>query len=161
MRSLFLCFFVLFLPNYPCLAASIAMPRSIFLNGIDISSAKNQVMSGVTVRIDSRGSIYIEAPQYEVQQESTFLPLSRQTPPHPQIPVHRAPGSLPNTVTPEDPKQGLALPVDSGDTMGQAEAEKPKPIQAESALLEKEGTRINPNAAAGEAIPQPAIPKNP
>ena len=44
--------------------------RGIFLNGIDISSAKHQTLENVTIRIDGQGNIYIEAPHYEVNEEA-------------------------------------------------------------------------------------------
>jgi hypothetical protein len=51
--------------------------KSIFLNGVDVSSAKNQSLKNVNVRISESGDIYIDAPHYEAKEEKTFLPLSR------------------------------------------------------------------------------------
>jgi outer membrane biosynthesis protein TonB len=50
--------------------------RSIFLNGVDISSARNQDLRNVHVKITETGDIFISAPQYQVTEEETFMPLS-------------------------------------------------------------------------------------
>ena len=138
--------------------------RVIYLNGVDISSAKNQSLEQVNVRIDSRGQIYIEAPQYEVQQESTFVPLSRQTPQRPNLPVHRSPGPLPNEVEVPASKQELASPAEPGDTMSQPETVQP--VQASgSGLMEKEGTRKQldgiPSKEGTGASLSPGVQPNP
>ena len=54
-----------------------ATARNIFLNGTNVSGAKNQFLENVTLQIDKDGNIYIEAPHYHVQEESTFIPLSQ------------------------------------------------------------------------------------
>jgi hypothetical protein len=138
--------------------------RVIYLNGVDISSAKNQSLEQVNVRIDARGNVYIEAPQYEVQQESTFVPLSRQTPPHPNLPVHRSPGPLPNEVEMPASKQELASPAETGDIMNQPEAALP--ISASAAgMMEKEGTRKQPDGIPSKEGPgaslSPGMQPNP
>jgi hypothetical protein len=138
--------------------------RVIYLNGVDISSAKNQSLEQVNVRIDSRGQIYIEAPQYEVQQESTFVPLSRQTPPHANLPVHRPPGPLNNEVEVPASKQELASPAETGDTMNQPETVQPAQA-AGSGLMEKEGTRKQPDGIPSKegsgASLSPGVQPNP
>ena len=53
--------------------------RSIFLNGIDISSARSQDLRNVHIKISETGDIFISAPQYQVTEEETFLPLSSYT----------------------------------------------------------------------------------
>ena len=53
------------------------MSRSLFLNGVDISSARNQEMKNVTVRIDENGDLFIEAPHYDVREESEYLPVTK------------------------------------------------------------------------------------
>lgn len=53
--------------------------RSIFLNGIDISSARSQDLRNVHVKISETGDVFISAPQYQVTEEETFLPLSSYT----------------------------------------------------------------------------------
>ncbi|WP_130611592.1 hypothetical protein [Fluviispira sanaruensis] len=49
--------------------------RIIFLNGVNISSVRNQDLENVTVRIDKNGNIQIEAPQYEVGVEQSYHPM--------------------------------------------------------------------------------------
>lgn len=141
-----------------------ATVRSIYLNGVDISAAKNQNLEQVNVRIDTRGNIYVEAPQYEVQQESTFVPLSRQAPPHPNLPVHKSPGPLPNEVEVPASKQELASPPETGDTLNQAEANPPAGA-AGAGLMEKEGTRKqpdgNPSKDGAAATLSPGVQSNP
>ncbi|MBC7532984.1 MAG: hypothetical protein H7318_15525 [Oligoflexus sp.] len=127
--------------------------RSVFLNGIDISSTKNQSMQQVNITIDSQGNIYIEAPHYEAQQETTFVPLGRQGINAGRIPQHRAPGPLPTSQMPAAQAE-LAPSGESRDTSLGAEDMKPK-----------EGTRIPSDAntprndAGAEA--QQNTPKNP
>jgi hypothetical protein len=67
--------------------------RSIYLNGIDISSARNQDLRNVHIKISDGGDIYISAPQYQVTEEETFLPLSSYTSKSP-LPEHKAPQAM-------------------------------------------------------------------
>jgi hypothetical protein len=132
--------------------------RSVFLNGVDISSAKNQSMQQVNISIDSQGNVYIEAPQYEAQQESTFVPLGRQGTVTARIPQHRAPGPLPPASM--SSQQALAPEGDSRDTLDQAPARS----ESSEGFGAKEGVRIPPNAnkptdSGGQ--PQPGPAKNP
>jgi hypothetical protein len=71
-----------------------AEARSVYLNGTDISSAKNQKLRNVTVQIDAQGNVYIEAAHYQVHDESAYLPLSSYMQNIPQ-PQNTAPLSLP------------------------------------------------------------------
>jgi hypothetical protein len=71
--------------------------RSIYMNGVDISSSRNQDLRNVHVKISDNGDIYIAAPQYQVTEEETFLPLSTytkaKTPEHkPAQPMNSASG---------------------------------------------------------------------
>lgn len=54
-----------------------AAVRSIFLNGIDVSSARNQDLKNVDVVINEHGDVFIAAPHYQVNEEDTYLPLSK------------------------------------------------------------------------------------
>lgn len=58
-------------------AAGAAEARSIFLNGIDVSSARNQTLKNVEIKINENGDIFIIAPHYQVNEEETYTPLSR------------------------------------------------------------------------------------
>lgn len=53
--------------------------RNIYVNGVDITSANNQEMRKVDVRIDERGDIHISAPHYVVHEQESYHPLSSQT----------------------------------------------------------------------------------
>ena len=44
-----------------------AEPPKVFLNKVDITGVVDQVFEDATVRIDSKGDIYIDAPQYQVE----------------------------------------------------------------------------------------------
>ena len=59
-----------------CLLSATALGRSIYVNGIDISSARSQTLNQVNLRIDENGNVYIDAPHYQVNEENTFTPLS-------------------------------------------------------------------------------------
>lgn len=52
--------------------------RSIFLNGVDASNVRNQSLKGVDIRIDQDGHVHIEAPHYEIQEQTTYVPLDKK-----------------------------------------------------------------------------------
>lgn len=68
-----------FLTLFYCLLgfSQMLQARSIFLNGTDISSATNQEMKNVEVKIDAEGNIHMSAPHYQVIEEDQYSPLSR------------------------------------------------------------------------------------
>lgn len=77
--------------------------RSLFLNGVDISSARNQDLRNVHVKITENGDIFIAAPQYQVTEEETFMPLSSYT--SKSSPVeHRAPQAIKDNTSPTNVK---------------------------------------------------------
>jgi hypothetical protein len=70
----------------------LASAKTVYLNGVDVSSVRNTTLKNVTVVVDQKGDVYIEAPHYKVDKESTYLPLSKagsvdKTPEH-QLPTH-------------------------------------------------------------------------
>lgn len=67
----------------------VAGNRSIFMNGVDISSARNQDLRNVHIRISENGDVFITAPQYQVTEEETFTPLSSYVPGQSR-PTHQA-----------------------------------------------------------------------
>lgn len=71
--------------------------RSIFLNGVEISNAKHQSLQNVNIRIDGNGNLYIEAPHYEVSEESTYIPLSSWQKQNPNRMKHHDKGPLPKS----------------------------------------------------------------
>lgn len=65
-------------------AASSASARSIYLNGVDISNARNQSLEGVDIRIDAEGNVFIIGNHYEIYQQQPVAPL---------VPKAESPGS--------------------------------------------------------------------
>src|SRR4051812_24249722 len=59
------------------LAATGSAVRSVYLNGTDISSARSQELKGVDLVINEKGDIFIIAPHYQVNEEDTYVPLSK------------------------------------------------------------------------------------
>ena len=118
---------------FTALAASAAPGRRIFINGTDISSARDQFVKNVDVRISESGDVYITAPHYQVHQEETFTPLSsyqkKQEDAVPVKPEHKAqPGPLP-TATPgampiSDPRKLPEVPAASAVPMPAGEPAK-------------------------------------
>ena len=49
--------------------------RVIYLNGVNISSVKNQELENVNIHIDNNGNVYIDAPHYEIGVEQSYHPL--------------------------------------------------------------------------------------
>ncbi|MES2614281.1 MAG: hypothetical protein V4591_02580 [Bdellovibrionota bacterium] len=49
--------------------------RTIYLNGENVSSIRDQDLEGVDVHIDKNGNLHISAPQYEVLSEQSYHPL--------------------------------------------------------------------------------------
>jgi len=48
-----------------------ALARSVFLNGANIDSVRNQTLKKVDLFIDSEGNVHIEAPEYKVMEEGS------------------------------------------------------------------------------------------
>jgi hypothetical protein len=66
--------------------------RIIFLNGVNISSVKNQELENVNLHIDSNGNIYIDAPHYEIGVEQSYHPLMpNELPKFPKAEFREAP----------------------------------------------------------------------
>jgi len=76
-----------------CLFTQAAVARSIYLNGIDISSSRNQTLKKVNLRIDENGNLYIEAPHYQVDEQQSYTPLSSWVQGI-NAPRHKKPGKL-------------------------------------------------------------------
>ncbi len=133
--------------------------RSVYLNGVDISSAKNQALQQVNLRIDAQGNIYIEAPHYDIQRETSFLPLGRQLPGQPRHLDHKPPAALnhnSNSPTSGETKPNLASPSETGDTLKQG-----LPSTGDSIPNRKEGTRTPPDGSEDRRNSGPEIPTNP
>lgn len=129
--------------------------RAVYLNGVDISSAKSQELKNVDISINERGDIFIVAPHYQVHEEDSFVPLSKFVRSM-QTPQHKGPQSMTTLPASDDKLQpASALPnasLDEGDSPSE-----PAPIangqpavqNAGAGLIPKSGTKLdNPNAAA-------------
>lgn len=100
--------------------------RNIFLNGKDISSAKGQKLDKVNIFISENGDIFITAPQYQVFEEKTFVPLTK-------------------TKVADQNSHPAGLPTAKAMTEGEAPvSELPENTQKpqDSTLIEKAGTRF-------------------
>ena len=113
----------------------VAGNRSIFMNGVDISSARNQDLRNVHIRISENGDIFITAPQYQVTEEETYTPLSSYVPGQSR-PVHQGPAAMGSeksagadssdgptiapTVTPNTPSAKAAQPTSLEKTASSA-----------------------------------------
>jgi hypothetical protein len=91
-----------FLPAIITIATTFLIPvaanaRSIYLNGTDISSARGQELKNVTLHINEKGDVFIVAPHYQVNEEDTFVPLSKYVQGM-NIPVHKNPKALSKSV---------------------------------------------------------------
>ena len=84
--------------------------RRIYLNGVDISGAKHQELSDVNISIDGQGHIFIEAPHYEVIEESQYIPLSSNFKSKSTRPAHKPAGPLPHKNNLSD-TQNLKAPL--------------------------------------------------
>lgn len=49
--------------------------QAVYLNGVNVVGLRNQSMKGVNVRFDENGNVFIDAPQYEVQYDTSYHPL--------------------------------------------------------------------------------------
>ncbi|APJ04720.1 hypothetical protein [Silvanigrella aquatica] len=71
--------------------------RVIYLNGVNISSVKNQELENVNLHIDNNGNIYIDAPHYEIGVEQSYHPLMpSELPKFPKMEFRESP--VPNGV---------------------------------------------------------------
>lgn len=49
--------------------------QSVFLNGEGVIGLRNQVLKGVDIRFDGQGNIFIDAPHYQIQYDTTYHPI--------------------------------------------------------------------------------------
>jgi hypothetical protein len=100
--------------------SSYAQARSIYLNGIDISNAQSQDLENVNIRINDNGDIFIIAPHYQVNEEETYMPLSKlqsksslrghKFGQNGSIPQHKKPSELPTHVDPSTMPTRMVTP---------------------------------------------------
>jgi hypothetical protein len=110
-------------------------PRSIFLNGVDISSARNQELHNVDLQINENGDLFIVAPHYQVNEEDSYVPLSKYV-------------------------QGLSLPEHKAPKNGAAAVQVGTAKKLEKAetfpLVPKAGEPVSPPAKSG-GVPAPEV----
>jgi hypothetical protein len=128
--------------------------RSVFLNGEDISSARNQKMTNVTITIDEDGNILVDGPQYRVHQENTYTPLSRlsRLGPNP-YPAHKPPQAIKLPSADGEASVPVSPITESAPaTAAKADTGVARPAAAgagdQPALIEKAGQSAVPPAAA-------------
>jgi hypothetical protein len=107
----------------------------MFLNGIDISGAKNQHLKNVDVMINERGDIFIIAPHYQVSEEDTYVPLSRYVQGL-SVPAHKPPqavgaAALGDTSPVQKVEEPKALPTMTGTEAAPAEGAAPEAAPTE------------------------------
>ena len=59
---------------------SLADDRALYVNGVAATTLKNTELRSVNVRIDEKGNVWIEAPQYKVEVQSPGGSASSATP---------------------------------------------------------------------------------
>ncbi len=137
--------------------------RMVYLNGVDISTARGQQLKKVDVQISENGDIYIVAPHYQVHEEDSYVPLSQYTQ-GVNAPSHLAPASsqaltpvtaqnLGASSPPLTPKPGepLSPPAASQTNKGaMATPSKTKEEDLEAPSADSE--------SGDEAPPKPAAP---
>lgn len=113
--------------------------RSIFLNGVDISGARSQELKNVDVVINEKGDLFIVAPHYQVNEEDTYVPLSKF--------VQGMNGPR------HEPMK--KLPPPAGGEVPMVSAQKPQPMEANalpqpaSGQLPKAGTPVGQAGVSG------------
>ena len=114
--------------------------RSVFLNGIDVSSARNQDLRNVHVKISDNGDIQITAPQYQVTEEETFLPLSSYSS-KPPMPEHRPPQAMaaPKSPLEESERTSAKSPKEAPSAPAESVGKPSLPAQPASAKPPKSG----------------------
>jgi hypothetical protein len=147
------------------LTAAPAGVRNLYLNGVDISSAKSQELKNVDVTINERGDIFIIAPHYQVHEEDSYVPLSKYVQ-NMSAPQHKAPQPV-AAGTPAGARlePAMAVKVPAGSNPGAPESQQPKsptsdakdtPAAGEDGLAAKAGDKV------GDAgSPPPVVEKKP
>lgn len=104
MNKLYVTLFILFSTFLH--AEEYTTERSIFLNGIDISSARNQKLGKVDIHIDENGNIFITAAHYDVLEEGSYVPLSKWSKQINTASMHKSPTELQKNMLPPPPATG-------------------------------------------------------
>lgn len=77
------------------LGCSVAAPRQVTLNGVDVTALRDQKFVGVDVWIDADGNVHLSSARYQVQLEQDADVSGLPTPPR-TTPPRTEPGSTPD-----------------------------------------------------------------
>lgn len=103
--------------------------RSVYMNGVDISSARSQSLKNVDLSINETGDIFIVAPHYQVTEEDTYVPLSKFVQ-GVNAPAHKPPQAIgAKALEVTSPKAVEAAPAPAGVTAMLPKAGEVPPIE--------------------------------
>lgn len=132
------------------LVSSSALARSVYLNGIDISSARHQSMKNVNIRIDGEGNLFIEGSHYQVNEENTYYPLSSSARPDLKSPART--GEIPPELAKSSPTKAepgvTTAPVAHGQTAPVDVKRSEPPVEAKGST--EVGKPVETPAANGQ-----------
>jgi hypothetical protein len=141
--------------------STIMAGRIIYLNGVNITSVRNQELENVNIHIDNNGNIYIEAPQYEVGTEQSFHPLMpSELPKFPKAQIKDSP--IPSGVYSKETGKLInqagdnAQPILSKE-LGPSASVQDQTIRSPTAKLQPNGTQDNLSSAPNS---QKILPEN-
>ena len=131
--------------------------RSLFLNGVNIGSVRDQELENVTVKIDAEGNIHLFAPHYDVREDTSYHPLMPQ-----ELPRFPKAGPVPEGL-PQGPyskqtgeKVGSARTDD--ERGGQQNNENSRPEKMRKAENEPRNTGSKDPSESKESAPAGFIP---
>ncbi len=122
------------------LSASQLLGRSVFLNGSDVSGARNQSLKNVDLHINENGDILIQAAQYQVNSTETYKPFRKQ-----QVLTQGA-----RQFVPEHKKPTQLSPTQLKDVTGQIPGQSPEIVNGDAittAPVSKETSESQPTGA--------------
>ncbi|RDB37233.1 MAG: hypothetical protein DCC88_00980 [Spirobacillus cienkowskii] len=141
--------------------STIMAGRIIYLNGVNITSVRNQELENVNIHIDNNGNIYIEAPQYEVGTEQSFHPLMpSELPKFPKAQIKDSP--IPSGVYSKETGKLINQPADNAQPIFSKEfspsaSAQDQTIRSPAAKLQPNGTQDNLSSAPNS---QKILPEN-
>jgi hypothetical protein len=151
------------------LTAAPAGVRNLYLNGVDISSAKSQELKNVDVTINERGDIFIIAPHYQVHEEDSYVPLSKYVQSM-SAPQHKAPQPIAAGTQAAKLEPAMAVKIPAGSNPGAPESQQPKsltsdakdtPATGEDGLATKAGAKVGDATSHSSAMEKkPDEPKS-
>lgn len=125
--------------------------RSVFLNGLDISGAKNQELKNVDIMINERGDVFIIAPHYQVSEEDTYVPLARYVQGM-NVPAHKPPQAVSAAALNETAAGGQKVEEPKATPVITGMAEAPPPAEGQEGLP---ASGAEPQDKAGSDSAQP------